>query len=345
MQDRYRAVLIGCALGDTLGMAVEGWKREQIKKYVPGGITHPIDALLVRNEEGNEVQEDEFGKLKYWTRGLKAGEWTDDTIMTMDIAESIAELGRIDVTDITQRHVKTFDFYEKPGSGSHAFGGTTRKAIELIKQGTSVIKSRFYGWPGNAPAMKMHALGMYAHATGELIDAEKRAQEIGQITHQDPRSLASGMIQTRLIYTLLETKIPLNFKDSMLLACERYEERLTTDHKKVEAGTLLDKLRWVAQNEHASADEAFTYLGASSQVYSSYPFTLFMFQKHWDTPIKGLLETINYGGDCDTTGAIFGALAGARHGMVFPESWLSVLKEKDRLMKAADSIYSCRSRQ
>ena len=31
MKERYIATLVGCALGDILGMPVEGWKREQIK--------------------------------------------------------------------------------------------------------------------------------------------------------------------------------------------------------------------------------------------------------------------------------------------------------------------------
>lgn len=74
----------------------------------------------------------------------------------------------------------------------------------------------------------------------------------------------------------------------------------------------------------------------------AYPFTIFMFQKYWDDPVKGIIETVNFGGDCDTTGAIFGALAGARHGMVFPKEWVDVLKNKDRLQKAAEGIYALR---
>lgn len=343
MKNRYRAVLIGCALGDTLGMSVEGWKREQIIKYLPNGITHPIDSVVITDASGKEITEDEYGKLKSWTKGLKAGDWTDDTIFTMDIAESIAELGKIDIEDIKQRHVKSYDFYEKPNSGSHAFGGTTRKAIELIKQGSSITLAGFFGWPGNAPAMKMHPVGMYMHASGLFDESLTASQEISSITHLDPRSIASGAVQTRAIYELLNNSTREEFLSALEDTCNYFEYPLTALHKKAEKGTLLERIEWVFLNQDKSEEEAFIHLGASSDIFSSYPFSLFMFQKNWDDPIEGMLKTINYGGDCDTTGAIFGALAGARHGMIFPEEWLSVLRDKERIISIADKIYEINS--
>jgi ADP-ribosyl-[dinitrogen reductase] hydrolase len=57
--------------------------------------------------------------------------------------------------------------------------------------------------------------------------------------------------------------------------------------------------------------------------------------------LKGLIETVNYGGDCDTTGAIYGALAGARNGTgMFPESWKKGWNDIERLYSVADGIYS-----
>ena len=82
-------------------------------------------------------------------------------------------------------------------------------------------------------------------------------------------------------------------------------------------------MRWIIENKDGAVESAYQHLGNTSSVYRSYPFTLFMFQKYWDQPLEGLLETINYGGDCDTTGAMFGALAGAKHGNIFPKHWLN----------------------
>ena len=100
-KERYRATLIGCALGDSLGMAVEGWKKEQIQKYV-GKITDLMDPVVIRNSDGTLQTQDEFGKLKSWTKNLKKGEYTDDTLLTLAIAESIVDKGGLDLLDLTK---------------------------------------------------------------------------------------------------------------------------------------------------------------------------------------------------------------------------------------------------
>ena len=85
MKLKYQATLVGCGYGDTLGMSVEGWKIAQIQKYV-GKVTEPITPVLVKDASGKILEEDEFGKLKYYTRDLKKGDYTDDTILTVAIA-------------------------------------------------------------------------------------------------------------------------------------------------------------------------------------------------------------------------------------------------------------------
>lgn len=64
-----------------------------------------------------------------------------------------------------------------------------------------------------------------------------------------------------------------------------------------------------------------------------------MFQKYWNNPIEGLIETVNFGGDCDTTGAIYGSLCGAKNGMIFPAKWIEPLKDFEKIKKIADRIF------
>ena len=44
LRDRYRGALLGLAVGNTLGLPVEGWPREEIRRRYPGGVRE-IDAL------------------------------------------------------------------------------------------------------------------------------------------------------------------------------------------------------------------------------------------------------------------------------------------------------------
>src|SRR3989344_7353833 len=107
MRERYQATLVGCALGDSLGMPVEAWKPEQIKKYF-GEITGLRDPLVVLDNTGSPLTKDEFGKLKYWNKDLKKGQYTDDTILTLAIAESIAANKGVVLEDIAARQVAAY---------------------------------------------------------------------------------------------------------------------------------------------------------------------------------------------------------------------------------------------
>jgi ADP-ribosylglycohydrolase len=349
MRNRFRAVLLGCARGDALGMPVEGWKREQILKYTSGkGITDFIEPIIVRNGAGEIISEDEYGKLKYWTKDFKKGEWTDDTILTMALAESIVAMKGLDLNDIAKRQLREYQIRKRPdGTVFGGFGPTTMKSFENINNGISPYNSGVIGGPGNGPAMKMHPIGMYMAATLDLIPGLRYAELVGKITHLDPRSVASGTIQAFAIYNLLyENPSRKEFVKSIRQFSSWNEVPVTKKYALHERGTLNERIEWISNNMDAETDEAHRYLKSNSLVFCSYPFALFMFQKFWNEPLKGLIETVNYGGDCDTTGAIYGALAGARNGTgMFPESWKKGWNDIERLYSVADGIYNLRDEE
>jgi ADP-ribosyl-[dinitrogen reductase] hydrolase len=332
MKENYLAALLGCALGDALGMPVEGWKREQIRKYV-GKITTPINPVVVKDKEGNIVKNDEFGKLKYWTKDLVKGQYTDDTILTLALAESIAEKG-LDLQDAADRQLEAY--LKKQNFG---FGRTTKDAFANLQNKISPFESGVIGGPGNGPAMKMHPVGIYMHATGNCEQGLEFAVQVGRMTHLDTRSIASGVVQANAVYDLLNGIARDAFVDSLYNTVKKYEPPVSREFTCWEEGTLATRMAWIAGNKDASAEEAFDCLKNSGKAYESFPFALFMFQKYWNKPIEGLLDTINYGGDCDTTGAIYGALCGAKNGMIFPQQWLNELEGKEYITQLAEKMW------
>ncbi|MEK6933962.1 MAG: ADP-ribosylglycohydrolase family protein [Nanoarchaeota archaeon] len=304
MKEKYRAALLGCAIGDTLGMPVETWPRERIMKYILGGIKEPIDGFFVRNASGEIVREDEFGKIKYFGADLKKGEWTDDTLLTLIVAESLLESG-FDINIMARNHVKAYEAYRKTdGSVGGGFGGTTREAIEKLIAGERPENSGVIGGPGNAPGMKMASVGMYMHTTGKYDEGLDFAYKAGKITHLDPRSLASGVVQSHAVYSVLDGNNRNEFLQGIIEICKKWEKPLNDQFTWHKSGDLLSRINWIVENRNANVVEAYTNLGNSSAVYKSYPFALFMFQKYYDAPDavkEALLETVNYGGDCDTT--------------------------------------------
>ena len=345
MEMRYIATLVGGALGDTLGMPVEGWKREQIQKYF-GRITEPVDPrFVIADATGKALDRDEYGKIKHYGQDLGIGGWTDDTILTVALAESIVDQRGLNLEDIAKRQLAEYEARLLPdGQVRGGFGSTTRKGFQNLQKGISPLQSGVMGGPGNAPAMKMAPLGLYMDAIRNFSwETLEFAGRIGKITHLDTRSVVSGVVQALAVSTLLHTE-PCYSKEQFLYflvkICEEYEDPSAAALK---GGSLTSRLQWVQQHQEATCETAFRTLRNSSKVFESYPFALFMFQEYWDEPLEGLLETINYGGDCDTTGAIFGALAGARHGMVFPSDWLAVLQERERLERLGQQIFALKA--
>jgi ADP-ribosyl-[dinitrogen reductase] hydrolase len=338
-KEQYEATLVGTAIGDTLGMPVEGWSREQIARYI-GRVTGPIEPMLVF--EGKQLKiVNSRGKPINFSRDMHKGEYTDDTILTLAIAESLGEKKGIDLQDIAQKQLSAYTALLKPnGKAKGGFGGTTVKGLKRFQAGVSPYESGIIGSPGNAPAMKMSPLGLYMDAAWKYTEGLYAAENIGRITHLDPRSVASGVVQAHATFALLQGIRRKEFLGSLVYICTEYEKPVTKEFTAPEKGSLLLRLQWIRQNMDASLETAYRHLGNSGIVLESYPFALFAFQKYWDYPKKGLLEAINYGGDCDTTGAIFGALSGARHGMWFPKEWLAEAKGLDRLVVAADRIYA-----
>ncbi len=352
----YQATLLGGAIGDTLGMPVEGWDRDQIRRHI-GQITKPIDPVVVKDELGRVVHRDEIGRIPYVSPYLLQGQITDDTWLSIATARSIVDARGLDLSnlanhslvvyqqqvarqvDVTPEGTPIAAFLHPDSEIPQAFGSTTIAAFENLKRGVSPTESGVLSRnPGNAPAIKVAPVGMHMHATGQYDDGLEFAEQVGRMTHLDPRSIVSGVVQAHAIHALLNGSSRNEFVDSIVRVAQE-REKSREEGKKV---TLLERLKWVADNRDAADEIAFLELGTGWAVTRNYPFTIFMFQKYWDNPVEGLLKTVNSGGDCDSTGAMYGALAGARNGMIFPEIWTKLVEGREELTYLAAGIYNLR---
>ena len=78
--NKAAGVLVGLAVGDALGAAVEFWSRARVKAAYPSGVR-------------------EMRALSNWEKG----EYTDDTQMALLLAESLLQYGGLDPTDVARR--------------------------------------------------------------------------------------------------------------------------------------------------------------------------------------------------------------------------------------------------
>ncbi len=280
-----------------------------------------------------------MGKYIAAGMGLQRGDWTDDTLLAATTARAIVKAGGLDINTLAKESAllyQTIKHLSGPLSASSVFGFTTKDAFENLLRGVPPEASASPGnskSPGNAPALKMAPVGLYMYATGKYKEGIEFAEAAGQMTHVDPRSVASGVVQAHAIYTLLHGITKDAFLQSVVNVCQ------TVEHSQDKTVTLLDRLRWVLENKNIDEEDAYKELGPGWAVTRNYPFALWMFQKYWDNPIEGLVRLVNYGGDSDSTAAIYGALAGAR-GIEFPKNWVDTLRDKEELNLLASEVAS-----
>lgn len=147
----FRAVFLAAAIGDILGMPVEGWKPSQIKRHI-GSIIQPIAPIL-------EPNEDEDGKLPHISFNLCLGQWTDDTKLLVLTARSLIEHG-YDLLSLARDSVVLYENEPQVrGNEWGSFGRTTSEAFENLRRGVAPDRSATSKGIGNAPALKMAPVG------------------------------------------------------------------------------------------------------------------------------------------------------------------------------------------
>jgi ADP-ribosyl-[dinitrogen reductase] hydrolase len=177
MREKYRGCLVGLAIGDALGVPVEGFSQQEI--------------------EGN------FGQITdYVDSPFGIGAWTDDTSMALAIAESYVQLGDCKIDDIAQRFIR---WYKTDGRG---IGITIKKVLDLIDTGTEPHEAAKIVWESSGKFLAPNGALMRCApiALARINDDEKLIEEttsIGLITHTDPRSTDSCILYNLLLADLL----------------------------------------------------------------------------------------------------------------------------------------------
>lgn len=162
---QFQGCLVGVAVGDALGMPVEGWTRERIR--------------------------DQFGCLRELVDGpLPAGSVTDDTQQTLLLAESLVERGEFEAEDVVQRLVRWYQ--SRPfGIGAH-----TEKVLRLIAQGvswqqaTEEVERQDAPWTaGNGSLMRCAPIALrYYRDISALLDYSHQSSAL---THPNPLARAA----------------------------------------------------------------------------------------------------------------------------------------------------------
>jgi len=304
MNNRLRGALIGLAVGDALGAAIE---------FKSPGSFAPVTGY--RNGGPHR---------------LEAGEWTDDTSMALALADSIATVGW-DLNDQASRYVQWWRTGKYSVNGRcFDIGITTRSALDNYVADKDALASgdRSERASGNGSIMRLAPVPIrYAHLyPTECKELSGLAEESSLPTHASEQCVSA----CRYLATVLAALIQGEDRDEVL--CPDWKPlQLLNDIKPLHP--LIQKVAQGSfRRKHPPAIQGLGW------VVKSLEASLWAFHDA-ATFEEAVLRAVNLGDDADTTGAICGQLAGAFWGESnIPESLRSGLARMDMLENALAGI-------
>jgi len=312
---KYRGALVGGAIGDALGRPVEGLRPQEIQRTY-GAITdfHPLPG----------------------SPPAPAGRITDDTQMTICIAESIVASQGVHPSDIAQRFVR----WLPEGRG---VGMTCAAAVHNLMRGHPWHRSGLLS-AGNGAAMRVAPVGLLHPLSPTELRQDAALTAV--ITHADPMAVVSAVAHAFSVAYCLHrrpgTFDVAHYLASLALALSDlhdpgYPERRSGS--RTHPVRLADRIAELGAMLSRAPREAFEYLQNGAFVLESLPAALWCFLRSPEDPERVIVTAVGGGHDADTVASMAGALTGAYLGEGgLPERWRSQLEFADELCRLADQI-------
>jgi ADP-ribosylglycohydrolase len=252
---------------------------------------------------------------------LKPGQWTDDSQFSQAVAQSLIQNNGFNPQDLADRYVDLFTSETIRG-----YGRTTLLAVTNLLEGKHWSESGVAGSYGNGTAMRAAPFGIYFR--NDLKMLVEACKIDSAITH------ASEEAEAGSIAIALATAYAVN--NDLEDVLERLHEKLPDSKVK----TLVYSLSALLDTKHIAPSTALRVLGTKADVRETVPSALYCFlkfKKYGDA----VIAAIRAGGDTDTTGAIVGAMFGAKLGMNgMDRAIYQQVEDFDKLVELDSQLYN-----
>ncbi|OJW28027.1 MAG: hypothetical protein BGO49_07495 [Planctomycetales bacterium 71-10] len=305
-REQFIGCLLGHAIGDALGAPYEGLADDVIFQMGPSD-------RIVR-DPGRDV-------LRY----------TDDTQMTIGVAETLLERGEIDEGAL----IAAFAANYRPSRG---YGAGARKILEAYNDGEDwrvLARSIFPGGSlGNGAAMRVAPIGLAF--CDDLDRVAEQAARSAEPTHAHPIGVDGARLLAVAI-ALAARGGPFDRK-AFYGELARYAE--------------TEEFRWqLSVARKLKRTDSVQGFGNSLEAHRSVMTSIVIFATSPDDYPAVVARAIGQGGDVDTLAAMAGALAGARLGVeAIPPRLIEQLEDhhaqgRSHIEALAGELFDGRSRR
>ncbi len=287
-KNRIRGILLGTAVGDSVGLPAEGISRRRNKKLFKGQWYH---RFLFR-----------FGML------------SDDTEHTIFVSQCLIKSPQ-QCSHFIKRLAWCLRlwFIALPAG----IGLATLRSIFKLWIGFSPSKSGVFS-AGNGPAMRAAPIGAFFASNQAQLDEYVTAST--RITHTDPKALIGAKAVAYLTAWAVKDNLTDRPELEELLAVLRSIDPNNEEWEQIISDisqAVHDDLTVVEFAEKSGLEK-----GITGYIYHTIPVVIYAWYMHFGDFEMTLKAIFDCGGDTDTTGAIVGAMAGAVTGESgIPETW------------------------
>lgn len=296
---KARGVIYGLAIGDALGWPLEFMPLSAIKgRYGPAGLRDLPDPPL----------------------------YTDDTQMTIAIAEALAERGDADLDTLMEAVVANFIAWKNSPENNRAPGITCMRAVKALEAGVPWYESGIPYSKGCGSAMRVAPVGyFYQHDPTRLRAV---ATATGSVTHTHRTAEAACLAAATLVKAALDGVHP-NYYLEIL------ED--TAAHISDEFDAILHRTAHTL--EFASEEDAMRTIGEGWTGDEAIGLALYCVIRYPDDYVGAVCRAANSDGDSDSVACITGAILGARLGVqAIPADWVARIEKSDYLADLADRL-------
>ena len=299
-REAIRGVLIGGAVGDALGLPMEGLSVRRQKKLFPAPLRHRFIGC----------------------RGMVS----DDTEHAFMVAKSLLERP-VDSVTFQRGLARRLKWWLAALPAGVGLG--TLRAILKLWVGVSPQRSGVWS-AGNGPAMRSAIIGVVL-----ANDPERRREFVrasSELTHRDPRAIAAAFAVAETAAWMAgasDDTGPLFQGLRQIDSGPGWSELVATMRAAFDGDEPVAKF---ARRVGATT-------GVSGYAWKSVPVAIYAALRHRTDFSTALEGAIGCGGDTDTVGAITGALVGARVGVrSMPVAWREGIVDFPLSVALLDSV-------
>jgi ADP-ribosylglycohydrolase len=301
--DRYRGSLLGLACGDALGTTLE---------FKSPGTFKPVTDIV----GGGPFR-------------LKPGEWTDDTSMALCLAESLIDCKGFDPTDQMRRYLRWYRKGHLSSTGRcFDIGNTTRDAlVRFERTGEPYSGSTDKRSAGNGSIMRLAPVPLFF--AGDPERAVEMSRESSRTTHENILCIDACRYFGALIAGAVNGASKEELLSGMHAPVTGYWDR----------NPLLPEIATIAGGSFKKRNPP--AIKGTGYVVQSLEAALWAFYRSSSFE-EGCLMAANLGDDADTTGAVYGQLAGAFYGEEgIPEEWRGKIAMRGLIEDYAVRLFLC----